>query len=164
MYLCLDAFTRGRMRICTVSLVVALLLAFGTAGAHPGATGIVKERMDMMQSIAASMKRTSQMLRAPAEPDRAAIAAEAKSIAAHGAQMVDLFPAGTGGGVSEATPAVWRAPADFEKKARALVESANALAVAAESGDVDLMTEAFRLTGRTCSACHRDYRQKKPAQ
>lgn len=141
-----------------------VLIAAGTAVAHPDATGIVKDRMDAMQSIAAAMKRTSGLIRAASgsgETGTSAIAVEARKIAAHGNRIPVLFPAGSDGGVSDATPEIWTNADGFAQKSADMIAAANDLAAAAEAARAGELAAKFRGLGATCSACHRDFRQKR---
>ncbi len=134
----------------------------GIALAHSGATGIVKERMDMMGEIADGMKIIGGMIKGqkPFDADQASSAAE--SIAKHAATMPKLFPEGTATGTSEALPAIWqdwdefvRIAGDMEMRASELTaKAADATAVA------DIRNE-FSQVAQTCSACHQSFRQKK---
>ena len=147
-----------------ISVTCALVFVHAAtlpATAHEGATGVVKERMDMMRSVAQSMKRIHNQLKLGAGLDHAAIAREAASIAGHSRDLVKKFPAGSGGGVSEAKPDIWQNPRDFTAKSEAFTAAARRLSDAAGKADSSNLTALFRDMGSTCSACHRDYRQKK---
>lgn len=129
--------------------------------AHMGAKGIVKERMEVMMAIGKAMKSMSSMARGKTPMNAANVAASAGEVAAHGKRIVALFPEGSGGGVSEATPEIWQDPDGFRRSADELVSAAEALRVAAASTDTDAIKTAFRALGKTCGGCHRKYRVKK---
>lgn len=65
--------------ISAVMLAVSVALAF----AHGRATGIVKERMEAMEEISASMKQIGQMLRGQKPFDASEIVGAAAIIAGH---------------------------------------------------------------------------------
>lgn len=111
-------------------------LAFAAgAWAHSGAMGVVKERMDAMKAMGEAVKRIKPMMSGEAGYDADAVRAAARAIAGEaGAAMVGKFPEGSGGGVSEALPAVWSDAARFEALARDLEIAARGLERAAGNG------------------------------
>ena len=143
------------------ALAVATMLGATLAVAHMGATGVVKERMELMKSIAKANKSIRDMVNGKEPFEIAKVAAAAKIVADHGIRIVALFPAGSGGGVSEAAPNIWDDPDGFRARANATVKAAHALEAAAKLDDLPAVTQAARVLGRTCSGCHRDYRIKK---
>jgi cytochrome c556 len=145
-------------RRTVLALAVAALLAAGGALAHGGASGIVKERMDMMVAMAGAMKRTLAALRADVPLDRTAAVADIRMVADHSRDMLKLFPAGSGAKPSEARPAVWREWADFEALAEDSAVRAEALIRAIEFGEEKTALRRFAELGRSCSACHERFR------
>lgn len=147
----------GRLPLVLAIAIAATALTMPDAPAHTGATGVVRDRMDMMKSMASAMKRIHGELRS-ADPASSEIADAARKISAHGKRIAPLFPKHSGGHPSEASPRIWEEPGAFRKHASALVDAAEKLADAATGGDRDSLTAAFRAVGATCSGCHRDYR------
>jgi len=139
----------------------AVSVLAGAAEAHMGAKGIVKDRMEVMKSFGAAMKSISRMARGKEAVDTARVAGVAKKIGDHSATLVGLFPAGSHGGVSQASPEIWANPAGFRKSAESMTRAAGQLLSAAQSGDAPMIKSAFRALGRTCSACHADFRIKR---
>jgi cytochrome c556 len=122
----------------TYKLMIAGLCATGLAAdawAHSGAMGVVKERMDAMKAMGDAVKRIKPMMSGEAVYDAAAVQAAARVIAEEaGAAMTGKFPEGSGGGVSEALPAVWSDRARFAALARDLEVTARGLEHAAQNG------------------------------
>jgi cytochrome c556 len=82
------------MRIAVRALcAVAFLVAPLPSAAHDHATGVVKERMDMMETMAKRMKAIRE--RIDAKHDLVAIKGEAEAIASHAPHLVHLFPPGS---------------------------------------------------------------------
>ena len=129
--------------------------------AHMGAKGIVKERMQLMKSYAASMKAINVELRDMASVNYILINAEANKIAESSQTIMGLFPPGSGGGVSEASPKIWQNPDDFMKIIEDLKKAARKLAQSTGTGVPKLVIENFRALGGTCKNCHQKYRVKK---
>ena len=76
------------------TIFFALFASATVAFAHNGATGITKERMDGMGSLAKSMKALVQMLKSD-DTDLERAADIAREIQAHsGEEMIKRFPPG----------------------------------------------------------------------
>ena len=153
--------TPMRNMIYTLLISSTLLVFTGVTNAHMGANGIVQERMELMKSIGKAMKGIRKMARGKVPLKSAKVASAAKEIAHHGARIGALFPQGSAGGVSEASPKIWEDPANFQKSSDLLVQTANNLFAAAQSNDPAKVKSAFRALGRTCGSCHTDFRIKK---
>lgn len=116
-----------------VALAAAILTAAVATGfAHSGAKGVVKERMELMKSSAASMKAIGQMMKGEVDYVAETVAAEARKIATHGGDaLTKAFPEGSLDHPSEALPAIWRDWSRFEALAADLEFYAAGLAAAA---------------------------------
>ena len=121
------------------AVAAAALLLVGVAGiglvsAHDGATGVVKERMDLMKGIGDAMKRLAAMFQGEADYDADAVREAAETIRARGgAHMTALFPEDSLHKPSEALPTVWEDWAAFERYAKDLETFSAALAAAADN-------------------------------
>ena len=149
------------MRLLTC---IFLALFASVSSAHGGATGIVKERMDSMSVMSKAAKSLGAMTRGKTEYDPNEVAALALAIARHADKIPGYFPdtkESRRGKGTEALPSIWENKPDFEAKAGELAEQGKALARLAAGGDRETALEQFRAIGKSCSGCHRDYRQKK---
>ncbi len=125
---------RFRQTIFAIAAVSALAGPAGLALAHEGATGIVKERMDLMDSIGKSMKTITEMFQGTTDYDAGKVRDAASLIANHGGEeMTRLFPEGSVEGMSEALPAIWQEWESFSELADDLSAYAKALAAAADN-------------------------------
>ena len=161
------------------------MLAVASPGtyAHRGATGIVKQRMDAMTSIAGAMKALRAMMRGKQAYDAKRVKAYARAIAGHGAgNLTALFPEGSLKHPSRANPAIWADWDRFSALARQLAVYADALASAASnprasapSSDADIAMPhdpapedlaamapdaVFIRLQQAGSDCHRTFRKK----
>jgi cytochrome c556 len=131
------------------------------ASAHEGATGVVKERMDLMDSQKDAMKVIGDMAKGKRPFDAAAATKAANDIHATSKKIPDLFPEGSDGGESEALPAVWEKWDRFTANADDLATAADALAKAlGDSASTD-WKPAFQKVGEVCKSCHEDFRAEK---
>ncbi len=173
------------MRHTAFAALTVALVAFAGAGgfAHTGATGIVKQRMDSMEVIGKSMKALNGMLRSDETYDIQRVRALARTIGEHGGdKLTALFPGGSMHKPTRALPAIWTDWDRFSALADRLSDSAAALGAAAgnertPSGSgttragspqpgIDALSAmspeaVFAHMAQTCTACHRDFREKK---
>lgn len=134
-----------------------LLFAAGLALAHSGATGIVKERMEAMEDMAARMKVIVPMMRGRTAYDPEALSAAAARIADLGGPALSgMFPEGSDHGPSEAAPAIWSEFGRFEALAAELSLAARALSEAAATSDAPPRAAFAEMVG-TCRACHESF-------
>jgi cytochrome c556 len=119
--------TQTRRR--AIAAVVLSLAAFTSlALAHEGATGVVKERMDLMKGQQKDMKLIGDMAKGKMPFDAAKVAAAARDLGSTSKKIPDLFPNGSNGHPSDALDAIWKDWDRFTANAKDLETSANALA------------------------------------
>lgn len=140
--------------------LTAGIAAGGVALAHKGASGVVKQRMELMKGIAAQMKALSPMAKGEAAFDPAQVKKSAAAIAEHAGQIPENFPEGSTGHPSEAKPAIWTEWDKFKANAEALRTSAQALEAGADDG-LDATKALFAKLAETCKGCHQDFREEK---
>lgn len=140
--------------LCAVAFLTACL----PSAAHDHATGVVKERMNMMEAMAKRMKAIRE--RIDAKRDLAAIKADAEAIASHAPHIVHLFPPGSTQKPTDAKGAIWQNWVDFERKAAALEAESKKL-VSASLDDSNALSAQFRAVSEACGGCHEKYRTKR---
>ena len=119
-------------RIVLVASALALGASF--AFAHGGATGIVKERMELMENIGTAMKTLNAIFKGERDYDPEAVRAAAAAIRDHaGENMTKLFPENSLDKPTETLPAVWQQWDEFEALAGALAAYSDALFKAADN-------------------------------
>ncbi|WP_432474223.1 c-type cytochrome [Amphritea sp. HPY] len=120
--------------------VIATALIFFTAitpqlvSAHGGASGIVKERMDLMDDMKGAVKKVAAIFKGDIEHNPDTIRDAALIIRDHsGDAMTKLFPTDSLSGHSEATPAIWQEWQRFQKLSDRQVKLAQGLYNAADN-------------------------------
>ena len=85
----------------------------------------------------------------------------------HAGAMADLasivpnvFPEGSGEGKTEALPAIWEKPAEFEEAVETFVSAAKDLSNAANSGDMGAVGSGIQNLGQACKGCHDNFREE----
>lgn len=127
---------------------------------HEEATGVVKERMDLMETQKEAMKVIGAMAKGQVPFDAAEAATAAKEIETTAAKIPELFPEGTDGPPSEAKPEIWTDWDRFVGDAENLTTAAQALVAAFESAAPEWKAE-FKGVIDACKSCHKVFREEE---
>ncbi len=120
---------------CVLFISVSIFYS-NWAFAHGNASGVVKERMDSMSSMAASMKTLTSLVRGKTEYSADTLRKEALNIATlSGPHLLEKFPENSISGSSEAKPKIWQQWSTFETYANELKMLATGLARSADNED-----------------------------
>jgi len=137
------------------------ILATCAALAHEGhehATGVVRERMELMTDMGKRLLAMSKRLRASKELDR--IGPDARAIQELAGRITSQFPSGSMQSPTAAKPVVWQQWDDFGEKAKKLQTEAEKLSTISPS-DANALRSQFRVVGYACDTCHESYRVPK---
>ena len=117
------------MKLLLPSAIMAdAFLAIGSAGfANKGDAGVVKERTQMMRSMAQVVRRIAPMAKGERSIDGVTLRSSAIVIANHGGDLVRFFPKGSGGAQSEAKSEIWSDMEGFNCRAVAMTAAAATL-------------------------------------
>ena len=143
-----------------MALFGSMLLAVSclSAAAHDHATGVVKERMEMMETMAKRMKSIRERIERRRDLD--AIKPDAEAIASLAPHLLHLFPPGSTQKPTDARSAIWQQWPDFERKANELETESKKL-VSTSPDDFGAANAQVRAVTQTCVACHEKYRTKR---
>ena len=144
-----------------VAFLLGLALGAGAALAHEGATGVVKERMDLMKGQGKNMKLIGDMAKGKKRFDAAKAAAAARDLGSTTHKIPDLFPKGSSGHPSEALDAIWEDWERFTEDAKNAEEAANGLAATLEANPPGEWKAAFKSMIDACKSCHESFRAEE---
>ena len=116
-----------------------------------------KYRTSVMTSLGGHVGAASMHVRGIVE-DNGFLAAHAEGLANGAAELEYLFPAGSAVDESEALPAIWEQPEDFQKAVDTAVNATAAFEEAVAGGDKAAIGAAFRDVGAACKGCHDKFR------
>ena len=120
---------------------------------------VIAYRQAVFKTVFWNFLPMGQMVKGSKPWDAAEFRKRALAVSFIALQLDDAFPAGSDkGAVTDALPAIWKDPADFDAKRREFQRTANALRVAANAGDVETIKAAFGKVRGACMACHEKYR------
>ena len=151
------------MRYLILAGVMTMLCTAQSSAQSPGiaipADQIVamrKSSMDLQQGVMAAMKAGIAQ-----KSDVTAFADGAEGLVASGKLIPAMFPTGTEkAGDTKAKPEVWSKSAELTKDSQNFVEAAQKLLTLAKAGDTAGFATQFGETGKTCGACHREFKVK----
>jgi cytochrome c556 len=150
---------RTRIYACLTSLAVGIGLT-GAAMAQVKPEDSIKLRKAAFALIGYNFSSLGAMSqdRKPYNKDEAIRNAEA--VAALARMPLEHFGAGTDKGDTKAKPEVWSQMDKFRGLMGKMNEETAKLAQVARNGDLAALKVQFGETGKSCKACHDDYRAK----
>lgn len=154
------ALTSQRRQAWAPILLLAILTP---ALAHQGATGVVKERMDVMGHMGAEVKTLAAMIQGSKPYDKETAEAAAELIRDRsGETLTALFPEGSLNPPSKTAETVWTDWERFSAMADELSNKAERLRAIAASGGNEAVPDGLRVAfielNQACASCHRDFR------
>jgi cytochrome c556 len=139
--------------------VLAFAAAASAALAHSGVkNAAVMARMTLMTDVADDMKVLGGMVKGTTPFDASIVEAKGNSLALHASKIAPMFEDQARDPKSEALDSIWTDWDGFVADADAM--EAAAIAVA-QVKSADGLATAFSDLGKSCTACHQDYRIKK---
>ena len=142
-----------------LTALLATLVAVNIARAETSAENQIKYRQAVMGSMAAHIEVLSMMAFNKIAPNDF-YQSHADALASATAELEFLFPEGSGQGETEALPAIWENPDDFNTARLNAEQAFAALRDAVASGDSKAVVGAFAAAGKSCKGCHEDYREE----
>lgn len=120
--------------VITVGIAAAAMSTASFVQAHGGATGVVKERMELMKALGDTMKTMKAMFQNKTPHDAGEIRKAAKTIRSlSGEKITKLFPEGSLDKPSEALPSIWKNWGHFKSLSADLAVFAGTLDAAADN-------------------------------
>ncbi len=144
-----------RGRLVKIALAVALPLV-PLASVHGQAEDPVFHRQQVMDALDDEAEALGSIAARVTPPTK--MAEHAHNVARLAREAYESFKPNAPGG--KAKPEVWTNWADYSAKMEAFVANADKLAAAADTGDVNAVTELL-VDALPCKGCHDVYRQKK---
>lgn len=130
-----------------------------TEAEEAGEVDVISQRQDLLEGMGDAFRTIRGQL--DGEADMAAISAAAETLNANAAQIIDLFPEGTGmdsGADTEALATIWEDPEGFAAAHARLMDASAAMVEAAATGDAAQVEAAVGPLGGSCGNCHDTFR------
>jgi len=139
----------------------ALALGGTLAVAQSSASTVIAKRQANYKKMGGALKTLKDEL-AKSSPSRAVTIKASQTLANTAKLQVGLFPAGSGpeaGVKTDALPNIWTDRGDFNAATNNLISESAKLAAVAKTGTKAEITAQYRETGKSCGACHRQFRK-----
>ncbi len=138
------------------AIALLLTLSWVAASSAHGEEPIQKYRHDVYEAVGGHMGAIVGIVREGVRPEDLGYHADAMlglaKIAPH------VFPAGSGGGDTEALPEIWEQPEEFKRRMDDFRNAAETFAAAVASGDRGQIGAGLQGLGRSCKGCHDNFR------
>jgi cytochrome c556 len=146
-------------QLILISILAAAIVSAALAHeGHEHATGVVRERMELMTSMGQRLLAISKRLRA--NKDMASVPNDARAIHELASKITAQFPPGSTQFPTAAKPVVWQEWVDFNAKAKSLeAETEKLMNTSAKDGES--LRAQFRAVAYACDGCHEKYRMPK---
>lgn len=149
-------------KLIKLLLILIILMSFmNQSFAHQGATGVVKERMDLMSAIGKDMKEVKKMLKGESAYDKEQMSLRILSIQKSAHKVNQLFPKGSLKHPSEAKRSIWKNWDEFTGITEKLIRDSTKLSQVAETDDKRKIMKQFVTVAKNCRSCHKSFREKK---
>ena len=141
------------------------LVSMGAAAQFQKPEDAIKYRQAAFTVMGAHVGRIGAMAQGKAPFDAKAAAESADIVATLAKLPFTAFGDGTDKGLPHrAKPEVWKEAAKFKTAADTMVAEIGKLDTAAKSGNLDSIKAAMGGVGKSCKACHDDFRAEKYSQ
>jgi cytochrome c556 len=124
---------------------------------------VIATRVAGFKQLGSAYKAVNDQLRG-GSPQLDVVRRNAEQIRSIAGEQFRWFPAGSGpapGRTTRAKQEIWSQRSGFQAAQNALAGRANDLASATRGNDISRIQAAAQELGRTCQACHRQYREDR---
>lgn len=149
-------------------LLVAVVATLGALASLPAAAQFqkpedaIKYRQGAFTVMANHVGRIGAMAQGKAPFDAKAAAESADIVATLAKLPFAAFGEGTDKGMpNRAKPEIWKDAAKFKSASEAMIAEIGKLDAAAKSGNLEAIKTAMGGVGKSCKACHDDFRAEK---
>jgi cytochrome c556 len=146
--------------LTTAAAVIGLVTALPAAAQFAKPEDAIKYRKNALFVMAQHFGRVSAMAQGKVPFDAKAAAENAEIATMMSKLPYVAFIEGTDKGDTKAKPEIWTEMDKFRAAATKMQEEMAKLNVAAKSGNLDAIKAAAGDTGKTCKACHDNYRKE----
>ncbi|HEX7821672.1 MAG TPA: cytochrome c [Sphingobium sp.] len=150
-----------RRPLFILASLLALTGTAATAAAALTAQQAVDMRKNRYRELGAAFKTINDQVKSGTLV-KVMLRSSARIVTGVARDQYQFFPAGSGPAASLSTKAkaiIWSDPAGFKQAQANFQRQADAMAIAAESGQLDQVQKQAKALGQTCAACHKSYRE-----
>lgn len=149
-----------RLALAAAAAVIGLVAAGPAAAQFQKPEDAIKYRKAAFTMMAAHFGRVAAMANGKIPFDAAAVQANAEIVAAMARLPFAAFGEGTGTGDTKVKPEIWTEQDKFKASASKMQDEVVKLSAAAKTGNIDQIKAAAGDVGKSCKACHDNYRKE----
>lgn len=149
--------TRVMTRFALAALIIVPLAAHAQFAKVEDA---VKYRQSALSVMGTHFNRIGAVVKGEKPYDKAAVMADAAVVEMMSKLPWAAFPPGSDLMESKAKPEIWKEMPKFKAASEKMQTAVEKLSTAAKSGDLGMIKTAFGAAGKSCKACHDDFREK----
>ena len=150
---------RDVLRKLALALTIAGILGVSLVATAEANDGAIAHRKAVMAAIGGHMKAMAAIVKGQV-PFKDDLKGHAHAMSELAKITGKVFPEGSGSGDTRAAAAIWEKPDEFKEVVVQFQTASADLAKAAESGDMSAFGAKFGGVGKSCKACHSDFRSK----
>lgn len=150
------------MKRTLAGLVLTTLFAvpFAAQAQFAKVEDAVKYRQSALAVMGAHFNRVGAVVKGEKPFDKAAVEADVAVVEMMSKLPWSAFPEGSDLMESKAKPEIWKEQDKFKAGAEKMQSEVTKLSAAAKSGNLATIKTAFGAVGKSCKACHDNYREK----
>jgi cytochrome c556 len=134
--------------------------AHAQADAAKADEGALKYRQSLMEAVGGDMAALSNLMKYGLVVPGAA-ATHAEGLASHAKLVAAAFEHRVTAGRTDAKPAIWEKPAEFQQAVEKFQTETARLAEVARGSDLAALGAQLKATGKACGDCHDAFRKPK---
>jgi cytochrome c556 len=134
-----------------------LLIVCGLTAPASAEDGAIGYRQKVMDAVGGTMQAMVALAKQEvSHPGHLAV--HASNMGRLASVVPDVFPAGSGGGDSDALPEIWTDPSGFKERLDAFTAAAAQLDTVVAGGDMGQFGPALGELGKACKGCHDEFK------
>jgi cytochrome c556 len=149
-----------KFKLSAISLAALMCASLSAHAQFAKAEDAVEYRQASLSVLGTHFKRIGAVVKGEQTYDKAAVENDAAIVEMLSKLPWTAFPAGSTTADSKAKPEIWKDADKFKSAADKMQAEVVKLSAAAKSGDLAAIKTAYASTGKTCKACHEDFKAK----
>jgi cytochrome c556 len=149
-----------KFKLSALSLATLMCASFAAHAQFAKPEDAVEYRQASLSVLGTHYKRISMVVKGEKPYDKAALENDAAIVEMLSKLPWSAFPEDSITGDSKAKPEIWKNMDKFKSAADNMQVEVAKLSVAAKSGDLNAIKAQFAATGKSCKACHEDFKAK----
>jgi cytochrome c556 len=149
-----------KYKLSTISIAALMFASVAAHAEFKKVEDAVEYRQASLSVMGTHFGRIGAVVKGEQAYDKAAVENDAAIVEMLSKLPWSAFPAGSNTTDSKAKPEIWKDADKFKSAADKMQAEVVKLSAAAKSGDLAAIKVAFGSTGKSCKACHEDFKAK----